>query len=214
MENVDTKILEIFVKKRDYDEEYNNLMFSFVTKAYELVELSENLYQLERTIELNQISLKDYILNSEICIFLKKKNINNYSIADLKLIMLKYENQNISNITSYKLALELYEKLEELKNIESKKIDYELKQISNILKGISNIENISKDKYYDLYSQLLRQIKVEYLDKELIDDKINNYIIEILSDIFNYYLYGNKEIPVDMWCRDDFKFFSKISLIY
>ena len=32
----------------------------------------------------------------------------------------------------------------------------------------------------------------------LIDDKINNYVVQILNDIFNYYLYGNKEIPVDM----------------
>ena len=59
-------------------------MFSFVTKAYELVDLSEDLYQLEHTIKLNQISLKDYILNSEICKFLKNNNINNYSIEDLK----------------------------------------------------------------------------------------------------------------------------------
>lgn len=59
-------------------------MFSFVTKAYELVDLSEDLYQLEHTIKLNQISLKDYILNSEICNFLKNNNINNYSIEDLK----------------------------------------------------------------------------------------------------------------------------------
>ncbi len=31
-----------------------------------------------------------------------------------------------------------------------------------------------------------------------IDDKIHNYAVQILNDIFNYYLYGNKEIPIDM----------------
>ena len=67
IENIGIEILEIFTEKQNYDEKYNNLMFSFVTKAYELVDLSEDLYQLERTIKLNQISLKDYILNSEIC---------------------------------------------------------------------------------------------------------------------------------------------------
>ena len=35
-------------------------------------------------------------------------------------------------------------------------------------------------------------------DNNLIDDKINDYVIQMLNDIFNYYLYGNKEIPVDM----------------
>ena len=198
IENIGVEILEIFTEKQNYDEKYNNLMFSFVTKAYELVDLSEDLYQLEHTIKLNQISLKDYILNSEICSFLKNNNINNYSTEDLKEFMQKYENQNISDITSYKLALELYEKLDEIKNIENAKIDYEINRMSNILEDIINIENIDKNKYQDLYNRLLEQIKVKNLDDNLIDDKINNYVVQILNDIFNYYLYGNKEIPVDM----------------
>ena len=198
IENIGVEILEIFTEKQNYDEKYNNLMFSFVTKAYELVDLSEDLYQLEHTIKLNQISLKDYILNSEICSFLKNNNINNYSIEDLRGFMKKYEIQNISDITSYKLALELYEKLDEIKSIENAKIDYEINRMSNILEDISNVENIDKDKYQDLYNHLLEQIKVNYLDNNLIDDKINNYVVQILNDIFNYYLYGNKEIPVDM----------------
>ena len=198
IKNIKDEILEIFTEKQNYDEKYNNLMFSFVTKAYELVDLSQDLYQLEHTIKLNQISLKDYILNSEICSFLKNNNINNYSIEDLREFMKKYEIQNISDITSYKLALELYEKLDEIKSIENAKIDYEINRMSNILEDISNVENIDKDKYQDLYNHLLEQIKVNYLDNNLIDDKINNYVVQILNDIFNYYLYGNKEIPVDM----------------
>lgn len=198
IENIGVEILEIFTEKQKYDEKYNNLMFSFVTKAYELVDLSEDLYQLEHTIKLNQISLKDYILNSEICKFLKNNNINNYSIEDLKGFIQKYEIQNISDITSYKLALELYERLDEIKNIENSKIDYEINRMSSILEDINNIESIDKDKYQDLYNHLLEQIKAKYLDNNLIDDKINNCVIQMLNDIFNYYLYGNKEIPVNM----------------
>lgn len=198
IENIGVEILEIFTEKQKYDEKYNNLMFSFVTKAYELVDLSEDLYQLEHTIKLNQISLKDYILNSEICNFLKNNNINNYSIEDLKGFIQKYEIQNISDITSYKLALELYERLDEIKNIENSKIDYEINRMSSILEDINNIESIDKDKYQDLYNHLLEQIKAKYLDNNLIDDKINNCVIQMLNDIFNYYLYGNKEIPVNM----------------
>lgn len=198
IENIGIEILEIFAEKQKYDEKYNNLMFSFVTKAYELVDLSENLYQLEHTIKLNQISLKDYILNSEICSFLKNNDINNYSIEDLRGFMQKYENQNISDIASYKLALELYEKLDEIKNIENTKINYEINRMSNILEDINNIESIDKDKYQDLYNHLLERIKEKYLDNNLIDDKINDYVIQMLNDIFNYYLYGNKEIPIDI----------------
>lgn len=196
IENIKGEILEIFAEKQNYDEKYNSLMFDFLTKAYELVELSEDLYQVENTIKLNQISLKDYILNSEICNFLKKNNFNNYSIEDLKEYMQKCENQNISNIASYKLALELYEKLEEIKDIEKSKIDYEISRMGNLLDNVSKIESVTKDKYQALYNDLLQQVKVKYLDNNLIDDKTNNYVMKILNDIFNYYLYGNKEIPL------------------
>lgn len=198
IKNIKDEILEIFTEKQNYDEKYNSLMFDFLTKAYELVELSEDLYQVENTIKLNQISLKDYILNSEICNFLKKNNFNNYSIEDLKEYMQKCENQNISNIASYKLALELYEKLEEIKNIENLKIDYEISQMGNLLDNINNVKNIDKDKYQELYKDLLQQVKVKYLDSNLIDNKLNEYLVQILNDIFNYYLYGNKKIPLEI----------------
>ena len=198
IKNIKDEILEIFTEKQNYDEKYNSLMFDFLTKAYELVELSEDLYQVENTIKLNQISLKDYILNSEICNFLKKNNFNNYSIEDLKEYMQKCENQNISNIASYKLALELYEKLEEIKNIENLKIDYEISQMGNLLDNINNVKNIDKDKYQELYKDLMQQVKVKYLDNNLIDNKLNEYLVQILNDIFNYYLYGNKKIPLEI----------------
>ena len=196
IENIKDEILEIFTEKQNYDEKYNSLMFDFITKAYELVELSEDLYQVEHTIKLNQISLKDYILNSKICNYLKDNNFNNYSIEDLKEYMQKYENQNPSDMISYKLALELYEKLEEIKDIEKSKIDYEISRMGNLLDNVSKIESVTKDRYQALYNDLLQQVKVKYLDNNLIDDKTNNYVMKILNDIFNYYLYGNKEIPL------------------
>lgn len=189
------EILEIFTEKQNYDEKYNNLMLSFILKAHELVELSNDLYQLENTIRLNQISLKDYILNSEICKSLKNSNINNYSIDDLKSYMTKYDNQE--NIKSYQLALELYERLEEIEYVESAKINYEIDRMSNILENISTIKAVEKSKYQYLYNNLINQLRIKYLNNNLIDDKINNYAVQILNDIFNYYLYGNKEIPVN-----------------
>ncbi len=189
------EILEIFTEKQNYDEKYSNLMLSFILKAHELVELSNDLYQLENTIRLNQISLKDYILNSEICKSLKNSNINNYSIDDLKSYMTKYDNQE--NIKSYQLALELYERLEEIEYVESAKINYEIDRMSNILEVISTIKAIEKSKYQNLYKDLINQLRIKYLNNNLIDDKINNYAVQILNDIFNYYLYGNKEIPVN-----------------
>ena len=108
-----------------------------------------------------------------------------------------YENQSMLDISSYKLALELFEKLDEIKKIEKLKIDYEINRMSNILENIKDISSLDKDKYQDLYYSFLHQVKTKYLDNNLIDDKMNNYIVQILNDIFNYYLYGNKEIPLE-----------------
>lgn len=195
--NVKSKILEIFNEKQLADEKYHNVLFTFLTNAYELVELSKGLYQIEHNIKLNQISLKDYILNSEICIWLKENNISNYKIEDLKMFMSKYEKQTNKDISVYKLALELYEKLEEMKNIENTKIKNELTKISTLLTDLDKIKSIEKANYQILYNDLLQQIKTKYLDTNLIDEKAKNYFMEILNDIFSYYLYGNKEIPIE-----------------
>lgn len=194
IENIEVEILEIISKKQDYDDKFNKIMFSFVVEANKLVILSDGLYQIEHSIKLNKISLKDYILNSEICNILKDNNIRNYSTQDLKAYMNRYEEQNISNIGPYKMALVLYEKLEELETLENDKIDYEVKRLSSILNDVSNIESVNKEHYKELYNNLVLQIKEKYLNTNIIDDKINNYIIQILKDIFNYYMYGNKEI--------------------
>ena len=195
--NIKSKILEIFNEKQLADEKYHNVLFTFLTNAYELVELSKGLYQIEHNIKLNQISLKDYILNSEICIWLKENNISNYKIEDLKMFMSKYEKQTNKDISVYKLSLELYEKLEEMKNIENTKIKNELTKTSTLLTDLDKIKSIEKANYQILYNDLLQQIKTKYLDTNFIDEKAKNYFMEILNDIFSYYLYGNKEIPIE-----------------
>ena len=68
--------------------------------------------------------------------------------------------------------------------------------MGKLLDNINNVKNIDKDKYQELYKDLLQQVKVKYLDNNLIDNRLNNYVVQILNDIFNYYLYGNKEVPL------------------
>ena len=75
--NVVVDILELFTEKQKYDKKFNNTMFNFLTRAPELVDLSDDIYQIEHSIILNKISLKDYILSSELCKMLKENNISN-----------------------------------------------------------------------------------------------------------------------------------------
>lgn len=198
MENVSVYGLEIYTEKQRYDEKFNCLMIDFINEAHQLVELSNDLYQIEHTIKLNKISLKDYILNSELCNMLKENNIKNYSISILEEYMNKCGEQNIMDITSYKLALELFKKLEKLEIIEKDKIDYEVNKLLPLISDIKKVETTDNKYFKELYDRYVDELRRIYLDNNQIDDKVYNYIIQILNDIFNYYLYGNKEILLNI----------------
>ena len=57
-------------------------------KANELVELSDDDYQIEKTLKLNKISLKGFVLDSDLCNQLNENNMNDYSIDELKNILI------------------------------------------------------------------------------------------------------------------------------
>ena len=99
--NISNNILEIYNDKQKYDEQINSLMLDFMTKANELVEKSNDMYQIEHSIRLNEISLKDYILRSDFCVLLKQNNVVDYTIEELEQYMNNYEYQN-SEFDMYK----------------------------------------------------------------------------------------------------------------
>ena len=61
-DNLNVKILESYVEIDKIHDDINNRLFNFITKANELVELSEDDYQIEKTLLLNKISLKGFVL--------------------------------------------------------------------------------------------------------------------------------------------------------
>ena len=105
---INEKIIEIYQKKEKADEKITNLINDFLTKAHELVTLSNDFYQIEKTIRLNKISLKDYLLNSEICKYLEETNNVFYTLNDLKRYITTYEKVNNMELTSYTMAINLY----------------------------------------------------------------------------------------------------------
>ena len=71
---------------KKYDNKYNALLVNILSNAENLVDISNGVYQIEHNIRANKISLKDYLLNSDICTILKDNNISNYSINDISFI--------------------------------------------------------------------------------------------------------------------------------
>lgn len=182
------KVLEVHTRRKEYEIKYNDLVTSFITGAYELVDLSKDVYQVETSIELNKISLKDFILNSDICKKLKENNIENYTISDLNKYINDYE-VNVGDASIYRKALALYEMLKEIEELEKEKINYLMVDLSYVC-SIRDIEKIKSYNYQELYNNILNSIR------SVVDEEVFYKFTSMINDIFNYYLYGNKKLPV------------------
>ena len=193
---INEKIIEIYQKKEKADEKITNLINDFLTKAHELVTLSNDFYQIEKTIRLNKISLKDYLLNSEICKYLEETNNVFYTLNDLKRYITTYEKVNNMELTSYTMAINLYEELEKIEKLEDRKIEYELENLIPFIKDLENLKSLTSD-YQTLYNSCLNYLKIAYLDKGLISQSNYQYLRYILDDLFNYYEKGHLKISRD-----------------
>lgn len=192
--NLNVKILESYVEIDKIHDDINNKIFNFITKANELVELSEDDYQIEKTLMLNKISLKGYVLDSDLCNKLSKNNINDYSINELKNYIIQYEKSFDTDYSQYLLALSLYEIIEDIENQVDSKIELEINELSNIIQSISDIKNTDKTNYENLYYNFKSQLDDCFKENKL-DEKSYGICIQILNDIFNFYISGYPNIP-------------------
>jgi len=189
------KILESYMDIDKIHDDINSKMFQFITKANELVELSEDMYQIERTIKLNKISLKGYLLDSPCCAFLKENNVEDYTIKDLKNHLMKYEQLNNEDCSQYYLAVVLFELLEEIESLVEDKIDLEISKIFELTPLINNIDKINYNEYEKLYNEIKKELSDKYLNQNLIDDKSFKTCMGFVNDIFNFFISGYPDIP-------------------
>ena len=202
-DNLNVKILESYVEIDKLHDDINKAMFNFITKANELVNLSEDDYQIEMTLRLNKISLKGYVLDSELCTQLHENNITDYSIDELKQYLTQYEKKYNTDCLKYLLALSLYEQIEQIEQLVDSKIDLEIKELGKIISGITTISNVDKSEYEKLYTNLKNQLD-EYYTNQKLDEKSYNICVQILNDIFNFYINGYPNIPNEYLYKDDY----------
>ena len=193
-ENLNVKILESYVEIDKIHDDINNKIFNFITKANELVELSKDDYQIEKTLILNKISLKGYVLDSDLCNKLSENNINDYSINELQNYIIQYEKSFDTDYSQYLLALSLYELIEDVEKQVDSKIELEISELSNIIQSISDIKNTDKTNYENLYYNFKNQLD-DFLKENKLDKKSYGICIQILNDIFNFYISGYPNIP-------------------
>lgn len=200
--NLNVKILESYVEIDKIHDDINNKIFNFITKANELVELSDDDYQIERTLKLNKISLKGYVLDSDCCKNLNNNNITDYSIDELKNYLIQYEKLFNSNYSKYYLAISLYELIEEIEKLVDIKINLEVQDLAELIPNVVKIKNINSLEYEKLYIDLKNNLD-NYLTSNKIDEKSYNLSIQILNDIFDFYINGYPNIPDEYLYQSD-----------
>lgn len=200
--DLNLKVLESYVEIDKIHDEINNKMFNFITKATELIELSDDEFQIEKTLKLNKISLKGFILESPCCLSLNMNNIINYSLQELKNYFIQYQNSFNEDCSKYYLAISLYELIEEIESLVDSKINLEIESLSKIIPNITIIKNIDKDKYEEMYLNIQKQLN-DYLKNEKLDEKTYNICIGTLNNIFNFYVSGYPNIPDEYLYKND-----------
>lgn len=201
-DNLNVKILESYVEIDKIHDDINNRLFNFITKANELVELSEDDYQIEKTLLLNKISLKGFVLDSDFCAQLAQNNIVDYSINELKNYLFQYEKTYNTDCFKYHLALSLYEQVEQIEKLVNSKIDLEIKELNYIILDINTISSIDKSEYEKLYINSKNQLD-DYYGNGKLTDKSYNICIQMLNDIFNFYIRGYPNIPDEYLYKSD-----------
>lgn len=201
-EDLSLKILKSYIEIDKIHNEINNKIFNFITNANELVKLSEDDYQIEKTIKLNKISLKSYVLDSPCCTILKENNIMDYTIEELKGYLNQYVKSFNEDFSKYHLALSLYETLEVIEKEVDKKLNMEIALVSTLFVDIKNIRNISSNEYENLYYNSKNKIDSNYKNFN-INEKTYNICVQMLNDIFNFYISGYPNIPDKYLYKND-----------
>lgn len=187
-------ILETYLEKVKYDNDFVSLMYEFIDKAHVLEVDSEFIYQLEKNIKLNKISLKQYVLVSDVCTYLKNNNIHDYNIDELRGYITKYEEANNTNCSNIYLALDLYEMLENMESIIDKKIDLEINNLRKLISNIDEIKNSNENTCEQLYNKFKTHIENEYLNTNKIDNETCECFVQMINDLVAYYTFGYPNI--------------------
>ena len=183
------KMFEVYEKIESLNNEIDGSLTDFIIHANQLVELSEDDYQIEKTIRLNKISLKDYILNSSCCLTLKENDITHYSLEELEQFLVQYEERFHEDLSRYYLAISLYQQLENIESLVNSKIEMEITAVSYYYGDIQLIKKQDKKEYETLYGAIKEAIAIDYKHDKLTHQEYLIYI-KLVDDIFEFYNIG------------------------
>lgn len=180
-------INELYNYHIDFENVFINYLSEFYNEAEKLVALSNGKYQIEKNIKLNKISIKGYILDSDI---IKKINLDEFRLFELKQYLNNIKSDDKYNIM---VAIKLYEILDNMEQVELNQISNSLYYIQMITGSLFEEEIEDKGNLSTIYNNLLNIIN-NYKKGNILNDDLYNKTICCLNFLFNYYINGSRKI--------------------
>lgn len=180
-------INELYNYHMDFENVFMNNLSRFYNEAEKLVTLSNGKYQIEKNIKLNKISIKGYILDSDI---IKKFNLDEFRLFELKQYLNNIKSDDKYNIM---VAIKLYEILDNMEQVELNQISNSLYYIQMITGSLFEEEIEDKSNLSTSYNNLLNIID-NYKKSNILNDDLYNKTIYCLNFLFNYYVNGSRKI--------------------
>lgn len=176
---------------------YTQTLYQFLQSGNELVELTDDLYQIEKTLELNRISIKGMILDSNLCKWLDQAGIK-YTLTDLrKYLNEQYNNENI-DVEVINKEINLYETIDNLIRFENNQIDQMASLIGNIINDNVLLKRIkNKNIIHENKSNVVNKIS-NLLKDEVLDLFTHKLLENMVSQIFNNYLGTDNDVINNM----------------
>ena len=87
--------------------------------------------------------------------------------------------------------------MEEIEKLVDEKIDLEITKVAELEPQINDIRNVNSGDFESLYNQIKLDLTNNYLNQNLIDNKVFDICIQFMDDIFNYYISVYPDIPIE-----------------
>jgi len=210
--NMRLNVFNTAMKKANRDQMYKTLVEKYIVLGKTLEGLTNKQFILDSNIIISEARVRNYLANSKIAIYLQKKNIKRCNFEELKAHNeMLAEVDKTYNPNDIKVAIEFYETLENLAKVENKTIEdiaYGLlftvgfdvmSQDDKILSIENNQAKIKSQERTIPTFEKNRMIALERLEEKKLNlgEKAFTYAIEMIDEVFNYYINGNREIALE-----------------
>lgn len=199
------------------ESKYNEHMVLFVNGAKDLEARTSGAFQVDQSMENNQIQLKGEILSSELVEKLNENGIENFTLGELRTAYSpSYALEYNIEVTNTNLAMDLYRETENIEEVKKYQMEIVARNLGSLLgnetvsstidTGIIEpgkgtvIKQTDKDEEQLRrdYKKAVEKIDEIYVNDGTLDLQSKTAAVTMLNELFAYYRSNDIKIPIDL----------------